>query len=66
MAREDVRERLDALRSGILPKKYKDIVHKEKTYTARQAFIENPDLQKTYTKPNLPRPQTARKIQQTS
>jgi len=56
VAREDVREKLDALRSGIMPKEYKDIVQKEKTYTAKQAFIENPDLKKTYTKPNLPRP----------
>jgi len=47
-----------------LPKEYKNIVQKEKTYTAKQAFIENPDLKNHYTKPNLPRPQTARMIKQ--
>ena len=56
IARDEVREKLDALRSGIIPKEYKEIVTKQKIYTSRSAFIEDPSLQKTYTKPNVPRP----------
>lgn len=64
-AREEVREKLNALRSGALPQEYKEIVQQKKTYTARQKFIEDPNLEKTYTKPNLiPRPQTATKKKQ--
>ena len=35
---------MDALKQGKLPEEYKDIVHKQKKYTAKQAFLEDPSL----------------------
>lgn len=50
---------MEALQSGKVPKAYKSIIEQPKKYTAKQAFIEDPKLEKTYKKSMIPRPQTA-------
>ena len=41
-------KKMEALQKGKLPREYKEIVHKEKKYTSKKAFLENEDLAKEY------------------
>jgi hypothetical protein len=43
-AREDYQKKLEQLRNGKLPSEYKEITHKEKKFTSKEAFIKNRGL----------------------
>jgi hypothetical protein len=45
IAKQEVQAKLEALKSGKIPNEYKEIVNPKKTFTAKQAFINNPDLE---------------------
>jgi hypothetical protein len=47
-AKMELQAKLEKLQSGKVPKEYKNIMHKEKKFTANQAFIENKGLKKEY------------------
>ena len=47
-AKIELQKKLEKLESGIVPKEYKDIIHKEKKFTSKQAFIENKNLKNEY------------------
>lgn len=39
---------MEKLQKGKLPQEYKDVIHKEKKFTSKKAFIENEQLRKEY------------------
>ena len=47
-AKIELQQKLDKLQQGKLPKEYKEIVHKEKKFTSKQAFINNEELKREY------------------
>jgi len=47
-AREEVKSKLDALKSGKMPVEYREITTKKREYTAKQSFIEDKRLEDEY------------------
>ena len=60
LAKQEVQVKLEALKQGKLPEEYKDIVFTKKTYTAKQAFILDKDLEQSYKQARVTRPGTAK------
>jgi hypothetical protein len=48
LAREELRKKQEALSKGKVPSEYKEIIQQKKTFSSKEAFIKNRDLEEEY------------------